>query len=203
MSASPDSLSRIRLKRGAVACARSPMGCEVYYSLGQTGEPSGARRGASERGCAERGCPSEDATMTRGQVCLTGIKPTGTPHIETGSARSSRRSSWSIERRRRSSSSRTTTRSRRCTTPKSFARLVHEVAATWLALGLDPARVLFYRQSESAGGVRAVVDSLVHDGQGAHEPRARVQGGGAAKPREPASPTRTRASTWASTAIRS
>jgi tryptophanyl-tRNA synthetase len=31
---------------------------------------------------------------------------------------------------------------------KALARQTHEVAATWLAMGLDPAKVIFYRQSD-------------------------------------------------------
>jgi tryptophanyl-tRNA synthetase len=32
--------------------------------------------------------------------------------------------------------------------PHALARQTYEVAATWLALGLDPERVVFYRQSD-------------------------------------------------------
>jgi tRNA synthetases class I (W and Y) len=32
--------------------------------------------------------------------------------------------------------------------PRELDRLIYEVAATWLALGLDPEKVIFYRQSD-------------------------------------------------------
>ena len=82
------------------------------------------------------------------QRVLTGIKPTGSPHVGNllGAIRPALRLAdqgldamyfiadyhalTSLQDRH------------------ALARLTHEVAATWLAMGLDPERVLFYRQSD-------------------------------------------------------
>jgi tryptophanyl-tRNA synthetase len=80
---------------------------------------------------------------------LTGIKPTGTPHIGNflGAIRPALRladdpaleACYFIA----DYHALTTVHDR-----ASMDRLVHEVAATWLACGLDPERTLFYRQSD-------------------------------------------------------
>jgi len=82
------------------------------------------------------------------QRVLTGIKPTGSPHVGNllGAIRPALRLAdqgldamyfiadyhalTSLQDRH------------------ALAQLTHEVAATWLAMGLDPERVLFYRQSD-------------------------------------------------------
>jgi tryptophanyl-tRNA synthetase len=79
---------------------------------------------------------------------LTGIKPTGTPHVGNylGAIRPALRSAddpaleacYFIA----DYHALTTVHDR-----TDLDRLIHEVAATWLACGLDPARTLFYRQS--------------------------------------------------------
>ncbi len=80
---------------------------------------------------------------------LTGIKPTGTPHIGNflGAIRPALRlaDDPSLEACYFIADyhALTTVHDR-----ASMDRLVHEVAATWLACGLDPARALFYRQSD-------------------------------------------------------
>src|SRR5258706_6455968 len=85
---------------------------------------------------------------TRGHICLTGIKPTGTPHIGNWAGaikpalelvEQSRTALFFIADYHALTS---------VNDPKLFAQLVHEVAATWLALGLDPKRAIFYRQSD-------------------------------------------------------
>jgi tryptophanyl-tRNA synthetase len=80
---------------------------------------------------------------------LTGIKPTGTPHIGNflGAIRPALRladdpaleACYFIA----DYHALTTVQDR-----TAMDRLVHEVAATWLACGLDASRALFYRQSE-------------------------------------------------------
>jgi len=83
------------------------------------------------------------------RIALTGIKPTGTPHlgnylgaIEPGLAlaeRSDVQAYYFIA----DYHALTTIRDR-----EELVRLTREVAATWLAFGLDPDRVVFYRQSD-------------------------------------------------------
>ncbi|MBX3157812.1 MAG: tryptophan--tRNA ligase [Deltaproteobacteria bacterium] len=79
---------------------------------------------------------------------LTGIKPTGTPHLGNllGAFRPALRladegldAMYFIA----DYHALTTVKDR-----AQLARYTHEVAATWLALGLDPERTLFYRQSD-------------------------------------------------------
>src|SRR5215468_6302190 len=85
--------------------------------------------------------------MTR--TVLTGIKPTGTPHLGNllGAIRPALRLAsdptlrafYFIADYHALTS---------VTDRDELRRLTHEVAATWLACGLDPERVLFYRQSD-------------------------------------------------------
>ena len=88
--------------------------------------------------------------MPEGKICLTGIKPTGTPHlgnyvgaIKPGLAltQGAERVLYFIADYHALTS---------VQEPKKFAQLTREVAATWLACGLDPEdeRVVFYRQSD-------------------------------------------------------
>ena len=80
---------------------------------------------------------------------LTGIKPTGTPHIGNFvgaikpaldlAADPTRRTLFFIA----DYHALTTVEDK-----KELAELTYEVAATWLACGLDPAKSLFYRQSD-------------------------------------------------------
>jgi len=85
--------------------------------------------------------------MTR--TVLTGIKPTGTPHLGNllGAIRPALRlaSDPSLQALYFIADyhALTTVHDR-----AEMSRLTHEVAATWLAMGLDPERVLFYRQSD-------------------------------------------------------
>lgn len=85
--------------------------------------------------------------MTR--TVLTGIKPTGTPHLGNllGAIRPALRLAGDPTLRAfyfiADYHALTTVRDR-----GELARLTREVAATWLAFGLDPERVLFYRQSD-------------------------------------------------------
>jgi tryptophanyl-tRNA synthetase len=85
--------------------------------------------------------------MTARRV-LTGIKPTGSPHVGNllGAIRPALRlagegldAMYFIA----DYHALTTVHDR-----KQLAHLTHEVAATWLALGLDPEKVTFYRQSD-------------------------------------------------------
>jgi tryptophanyl-tRNA synthetase len=83
------------------------------------------------------------------KIALTGIKPTGTPHLGNylGMIKpalelaSSFKAFYFIA----DYHALTTTQNR-----NKLKNRIHEVAATWLALGLDPERVVFYRQSDIA-----------------------------------------------------
>ncbi|MCY3556286.1 MAG: tryptophan--tRNA ligase [Gemmatimonadetes bacterium] len=88
--------------------------------------------------------------MNRPAVILTGIKPTGSPHLGNyiGAIRPA------LEHARRSPDVRamyfladyhalTLVKD-----PVRFRDLCHELAATWIACGLDPERQVFYRQSD-------------------------------------------------------
>src|SRR5262245_1440401 len=79
---------------------------------------------------------------------LTGIKPTGSPHVGNllGAIRPGLRlvdqgleASYFIADYHALIS---------VHDGKELARMTHDVAATWLAMGLDPERVSFYRQSD-------------------------------------------------------
>lgn len=86
--------------------------------------------------------------MTNGKRVLTGIKPTGSPHVGNllGAIRPALRladqglqAMYFIA----DYHALTTVHDK-----KELAHLTREVAATWLAMGLDPERVMFYRQSD-------------------------------------------------------
>lgn len=85
--------------------------------------------------------------MTR--TILTGIKPTGSPHIGNllGAIRPALRLADDPDLRAfyfiADYHALTSVRE-----PGEIRRLTHEVAAAWLAFGLDPGRVLLYRQSD-------------------------------------------------------
>lgn len=78
---------------------------------------------------------------------ITGLKPTGTPHIGNylGMIRPGLELAQSFQAYYFIADyhALTTTRDR-----NQLNHRIHEVAATWLALGLDPERVVFYRQSD-------------------------------------------------------
>lgn len=81
------------------------------------------------------------------KVSLTGIKPTGTPHIGNylGAIKPA------IELAREYHAYYFIADYHALTTVKNgreLERLSHEVACTWLALGLDPEKVVFFRQSD-------------------------------------------------------
>jgi tryptophanyl-tRNA synthetase len=85
---------------------------------------------------------------TAGKITLTGIKPTGTPHIGNyvGAikpalelANGAKRALYFIA----DYHALTMVHDK-----AELDRLIYEVAATWLASGLDPDKVLFYRQSD-------------------------------------------------------
>src|SRR5262249_32828843 len=83
------------------------------------------------------------------RTVLTGIKPTGSPHLGNllGAIRPALRLAGDEGLRAfyfiADYHALTTVHDR-----AELLRLTHEVAATWLALGLDPERGLFYRQSD-------------------------------------------------------
>lgn len=85
--------------------------------------------------------------MTK-QTILTGIKPTGTPHIGNYIGAIKPALSLSVENNRclyfiADYHALTIIRD-----PELLQQLYYEVAATWLAMGLDPSKVIFYRQSD-------------------------------------------------------
>jgi tryptophanyl-tRNA synthetase len=81
------------------------------------------------------------------KIALTGIKPSGTPHI--GNYLGMIRPALELARENLALyfiadyHALTTVKE-----AKSLKHLTYEVAATWLALGLDPSEVIFFRQSD-------------------------------------------------------
>lgn len=81
------------------------------------------------------------------EIALTGIKPSGTPHI--GNYLGMNRPA--LELAQQYQAMYFIADYHALTTVKDGAemkKLTYEVAATWLALGLDPDKVIFYRQSD-------------------------------------------------------
>ena len=82
-----------------------------------------------------------------GKIALTGIKPSGTPHV--GNYLGMIRPALELARHYQALyfiadyHALTTVRD-----GKEMKKLTYDVAATWLALGLDPEKVIFYRQSD-------------------------------------------------------
>ena len=81
------------------------------------------------------------------KIALTGIKPTGTPHI--GNYLGMIKPALELVQSYRAFyfiadyHALTTERD-----PEELNLQIYEVAATWLALGLDPENVVFFRQSD-------------------------------------------------------
>ena len=81
------------------------------------------------------------------KIALKGIKPTGSPHL--GNYLGMIKPALELARSFQAFyfiadyHALTTTRD-----PSLLKHRIYEVAATWLALGLDPERVVFYRQSD-------------------------------------------------------
>lgn len=86
-------------------------------------------------------------SKTKKKTSLTGIKPTGTPHI--GNYLGAIKPALSLVESYKpfyfiaDYHGLTTIRD-----PREMKRYTYEVAATWLAMGLDPDEVVFYRQSD-------------------------------------------------------
>lgn len=80
-------------------------------------------------------------------IALTGIKPTGTPHIGNvlGAIQPALALAETYDARYFIADYHALTTIR---DPDAMRHLTYEVAATWLALGLDPESVIFYRQSD-------------------------------------------------------
>lgn len=81
------------------------------------------------------------------EIALTGIKPSGTPHI--GNYLGMNRPA--LELAQKYQAMYFIADYHALTTVKNgddLRRLTYDVAATWLALGLDPDKVIFYRQSD-------------------------------------------------------
>jgi tryptophanyl-tRNA synthetase len=81
------------------------------------------------------------------QIALTGIKPTGTPHIGNylGMIKPALELDQSYQALYFIADYHALTTER---DPEKLNRQIYEVAATWLALGLDPEKVVFFRQSD-------------------------------------------------------
>ena len=81
------------------------------------------------------------------KVALTGIKPTGTPHIGNylGAVKPALELSKDYEARYFIADYHALNSIK---DPKKLNELTYEIAATWLAFGLNPDEVLFYRQSD-------------------------------------------------------
>ena len=81
------------------------------------------------------------------KIALTGIKPTGTPHIGNylGMIKPALElvDTYQAVYFIADYHALTTVKD-----PKALNQQVYGVAATWLALGLDPDKVIFFRQSE-------------------------------------------------------
>ncbi len=88
--------------------------------------------------------------MNQSDVILTGIKPTGSPHI--GNYAGAIRPALNLARRSPESSAMYFLADFHALTlvkdPALFRDRCHELAATWIACGLDPDRQVFYRQSD-------------------------------------------------------
>jgi len=89
----------------------------------------------------------DQQTKTKKKISLTGIKPTGTPHI--GNYLGAIKPALKLAEEYQAYyfiadyHGLTTIRDK-----KEMKQYTYEVAATWLALGLDPEEVVFYRQSD-------------------------------------------------------
>lgn len=88
--------------------------------------------------------------MNRPEVILTGIKPTGSPHL--GNYIGAIRPALELARRSPEAQAMYFLADYHALTlvkdPVRFRDLCHELAATWIACGLDPERQVFYRQSD-------------------------------------------------------
>lgn len=87
--------------------------------------------------------------MTKQRVALTGIKPTGTPHL--GNWLGAIQPAVELSRRADTTALYFIADYHALTTvtdPEELRFMSRDVAATWLALGLDPERALLYRQSD-------------------------------------------------------
>ncbi|MDE2825180.1 MAG: tryptophan--tRNA ligase [Gemmatimonadota bacterium] len=86
----------------------------------------------------------------RREVILTGIKPTGSPHL--GNYIGAIRPALELARRSPEAHAMYFLADYHALTlvkdPVRFRDLCHELAATWIACGLDPERQVFYRQSD-------------------------------------------------------
>ena len=80
------------------------------------------------------------------QISLTGIKPTGVPHIGNyfGAIKPALELAEMYDARYFIADYHALNSMK---DPEELRRMIYEVAATWLACGLDPDKVLFYRQS--------------------------------------------------------
>ena len=87
--------------------------------------------------------------MSTRKKSLTGIKPTGTPHLGNiiGAIKPALELSKTYDTNYFIADAHALTT---VTNPDELRRHTFEVAATWLALGLDPKSSIFYRQSDIA-----------------------------------------------------
>jgi tryptophanyl-tRNA synthetase len=85
--------------------------------------------------------------VTARKISLTGVKPSGTPHIGNylGAIKPAIDLSQQFDAYYFLADYHALNTMR---DPKEFKHAVYDLAATWLACGLDPERVVFYRQSD-------------------------------------------------------
>jgi len=85
--------------------------------------------------------------VTARKISLTGVKPSGTPHIGNylGAIKPAIDLSRDFDAYYFLADYHALNTMR---DPKEFRHSVYDLAATWLACGLDPAKVVFYRQSD-------------------------------------------------------
>ena len=99
-----------------------------------------------QRGIIKLGHTKEDGKKLK-QIALTGLKPTGPPHI--GNYLGMLKPSLELAEKFQALyfipdyHALTTVRDR-----KELVNLTYQATATWIALGLDPDEVIFYRQSD-------------------------------------------------------
>ncbi len=88
-------------------------------------------------------------SMTKKKICLTGIKPTGMPHL--GNYLGAMKPAISMANSGLYESYYFIADYHSLTTvydPKKLSDYIYEVAAVWLAMGLDPEKAVLYKQSD-------------------------------------------------------
>lgn len=112
------------------------------------------------------------------KVCLTGIKPTGTPHIGNyfGAIKPAIELAQNYDARYFIADYHALNTVKN---PVQLKEMTHKLAATWLACGLDPNTMMFYRQSDVPETFELTTILMAFTSKGlmnrAHAYKARVQ----------------------------